>query len=55
MNGWFLVIIIIDALNIGMNLAKHGEDKDAKYNFFASLIGCAINLTLIIMAIKVGF
>jgi len=55
MNGWFLAIIIIGVLNLGINLAKHGEKKNEKYNFITSLLGMAIQLTLIYMAIKTGF
>lgn len=55
MNGWFLTLIIIDVLSIGIHLAKHGEPRDNNYNFFGALIGTLINLGIIYMAIKVGF
>lgn len=54
MNGWFLTIIIMDCLGIGINLAKHGEPKEGEYNFVISLIGALINIGLIYMAIKTG-
>lgn len=47
MNGWFLTLIIMDVLNIGMHLAKHGEPRENNYNFFGALIGTLINLGII--------
>ncbi len=55
MNGWFLAMIIINVLNIGIALAKHGETKTEEYNVFTQLLGSAIGLTIIYMAIKTGF
>ena len=55
MNGYFIAILVFAALGIGINLAKHGESKDGEYNFWISLLSEAINLFLIIMAIKKGF
>ena len=54
MNGWFLSLIIIAVLNIGINLAKHGEKRNDDYNVVTSIIGATIQLVLTYMAIKVG-
>lgn len=55
MNGWFLAMIIMHVLNLGIHLAKHGETKIEKYNVFTQLFGSVIGLALIYMAIKTGF
>ncbi len=55
MNGWFLAMVIINVLNLGIELAKHGEPRKDKYNVFSQLLGSAIGLTIIYMAVKTGF
>lgn len=55
MNGWFLALIILNVLNIGINMAKHGESKNEKFNFWSALIGAAISTFLVYMAIQTGF
>lgn len=55
MNGYFIAILVIEILGLGIHLAKHGEPRNDKYNFWLSLISTAINIFLIIMAIKKGF
>lgn len=55
MNIWFLIMIIVDSLNIGISLAKHGQPRETNYNFFSRLIGCGIDIFIIYMAIKTGF
>lgn len=37
-----ILIIILFAINLGINIAKHGEDKEEKYNFWSTLIGTLI-------------
>lgn len=55
MNGYFLAMIIINVLNIGIELAKHGEPRKDKHNVFTQLLGSTIGLTIIYMAIRTGF
>ena len=55
MNGWFLAVIIIYVLGLGMALNNHGEKQTGKYNFWASLFSVCLLLGLIYMAIKTGF
>lgn len=55
MNGWFLAMITIYILNIGISLAKHGEEKKGEYNFFSQLLGAVIGIFIIYMAVKTGF
>lgn len=56
MNGWFLTLILMGVLNIGIVMAKHGESKEnEKYNFFITLFGVLVQIGLIYMAIQTGF
>lgn len=55
MNGWFLAVIIIYVLGLGINLGKHGKKQDGTHNFWASLITIGILLFLIFKAIQTGF
>jgi len=55
MNGYFIAILVIEILGLGIHLAKHGEPRDGQYNFGLCLIMTAINMFLIVMAIKKGF
>ena len=55
MNGYFIAILVIEILGLGIHLARHGEPRNDKYNFWLSLISTAINIFLIVMAIKKGF
>lgn len=55
MNGWLIAIVVIGVLNIGINLAKHGQNKsDEKYSFYGAAIGFLIQLFLIYKAIETG-
>ena len=55
MNGWFLTYLILNFMGVAVVLAKHGEEREEKYNFFISLSAELINLGLLYMAIKTGF
>lgn len=55
MNGWFLALIIIGVLNIGIHIAKQGEKKVSEYNFLTALFGLAIEIIIVYMAIVTGF
>ncbi|WP_186321332.1 hypothetical protein [Bacillus sp. FJAT-22090] len=55
MNGWFLAIVILGVLNVGVNLAKHGQPKEDNYSFWSALFGVLITIGLAYMAIKIGF
>lgn len=54
-NGWFLTMFVLNMINIGISLGKHGEEKLTEYNFIETLICSVINLFIIYMAIKKGF
>jgi len=55
MNGWFLTLIIIYTLSLGIELVEHGKPKKGKHSFWGTLIGSVTSLILIYMAIKTGF
>ena len=39
-----IILICLFAMGLGVHIAKHGEDKDSKYNFFIK------GLSIIIMS-----
>lgn len=43
-----IIMIIIMAMNLGINLVKNGEPKDETYSFPVSLISIVINVGLLI-------
>lgn len=45
-----IIILIIYAINLGITLAKNGEPKGGKYNFWAELISTFIMLSLLYCA-----
>lgn len=55
MNGWFLAVIIIYVLSLGITLGKHGKKQDGTHNFWASLITVGIFIWLMYKAIQTGF
>ncbi|WP_165769076.1 hypothetical protein [Virgibacillus profundi] len=55
MNIWFLVLIGLFLLSLGITLAKHGEQKREVHNFWVVLISGLIQVWLIYMAVSVGF
>lgn len=36
MNIWSIVVVVLYTLSLGMDLAKHGQQRSGKYNFWAS-------------------
>lgn len=54
-NGWFLALIILHVLSLGITLAQHGKPREGKHNFFSTLVSSAIIFTLMYFAIKTGF
>lgn len=37
-----ILIIVLFSINLGINIAKHGEEKEEKYNFWLALIDILI-------------
>lgn len=42
-----ITLIVLMAMSVGMHLAKHGERRNDKYNFWYALFGAGINLLLL--------
>lgn len=55
MNYYFIALLILYAMNLGINLSRNGQPKKENYNFFTSLIAVIIEITLVYFAIKTGF
>ena len=49
MNIWKISILLLYAMSLGMNLAKHGEPKEGKYDFWSTLLSCAILIFMLYM------
>lgn len=41
-----ITILVIHVLKLGISLARHGEDRVIKVNFFSEVFACAIALIL---------
>lgn len=55
MNVYFMILLILQFLNLGISLGKHGETVIKKYNFWFQLIGATIAIILLYFAVKTGF
>lgn len=55
MNYYFIALLILYAMNLGIVLTRNGEPREDKYNFFTSLISCLIVIVLTYLAIQTGF
>ncbi len=42
-----IIMLIMYAMSLGIDLAKHGEPREGKYNAVSGLIGVAIGLALL--------
>lgn len=41
-----IIILFILAVNLGVELGKHGEPKNNRYNFWMALVATVLNLLL---------
>lgn len=55
MNGWFIAILVLNILSLGIHLGKHGKPRTDKYNFWAALVSFLLVMGLVVMAIAKGF
>ena len=55
MNYYFITLMMLLAMNLGINLTRHGQQRTYNCNFFISLIGIIIETLLVYFAIKTGF
>lgn len=55
MNIYFIILMILQFIGLGINLARHGEERIIKDNFWSNLIARIISITLLYFAVKTGF
>lgn len=55
MNYYFIALILLYSMSLGINLARHGEKRDGTYNAVSSLIAATLVIGLCYLAIKTGF
>jgi hypothetical protein len=42
-----IIILVVNVLGIGFAMAKHGEPRNEKYNFFITLIAAIIEIVIL--------
>lgn len=42
-------------IGLRITLGKHGEEKITRYNFWTTLLGSGIGMTILYFAVKTGF
>lgn len=47
LNIWNLAFLALLFLGVGINLGKHGEPKQGKYNFWVALLGAGMYLFIL--------
>jgi len=50
MNGWNIAIICLMSAGVAISLAKHGEPKKEKHNFYVVLASTALNAWILYKA-----
>ncbi len=55
MNVYFMILLILQFLNLGISLGKHGETVTKKYDFWVQLIGTTVGIILLYFSVKTGF
>lgn len=55
MNIYFIILMILQCMGLGIDLARHGKERIVKDNFWATLIAKIIETTLLYFAVKTGF
>lgn len=55
MNIYFIILILLQFMGLGIDLANHGKERIIKNNFWGNLIARIISITLLYFAVKTGF
>lgn len=55
MNWYFITLVILNLLGLGIALEQHGTTEVRRNNFFVSLFTTALGVFLTVMAIRQGF
>lgn len=55
MNIYFIILMVLQCMGLGIDLARHGKERTVKENFWSNLIARIISITLLYFAVKTGF
>ena len=55
MNYYFIALLMLYVMNLGIVLSRNGQPREDKYSFSTSLISSLIVIVLMYLAIKTGF
>lgn len=55
MNWFFISIVLLQVLTLGIDLAEHGKIKTQKVHAGKTLVGITVVTVLVFFAIKTGF
>ena len=55
MNIYFIILMILQFMGLGIDLARHGKERTIKDNFWSNLIARIISITVLYFAVKTGF
>ena len=55
MNIYFIILMVLQCMGLGIDLARHGKERTVKENFGSNLIARIISITLLYFAVKTGF
>lgn len=55
MNYYFIVLLSLWCMSLGVVLAKNGKPREDEYSFLTSLVAVVIQGVLTYLAIKTGF
>lgn len=51
MNGFAIALVFLLFINVFVNLMRHGQVEEKRFDFFVSIVSCAINYWLMSNAI----
>ena len=55
MNIYFIILMVLQCMGLGIDLARHGKERTVKENFWSNLIARIISITLLYFAVETGF
>lgn len=55
MNIYFIVLVVLQLLGLGVLMGKHGEPRTDKYNFYMGVLNFTFITWIVYKAIEVGF
>ena len=55
MNIYFIIIMVLQCMGLGIDLARHGKERTVKENIWRNINARIISITLLYFAVKTGF